>query len=98
MTDYTTTPNRDGADLIKDWLHAQERLRRAKSEVNSAECDVNNSMRALAKWMLPTDARAGEKFCVWFGDSLIQVEVMTEHNADPEVTIRTRGKSISLAA
>lgn len=93
--------SRDGDKLIKDWLHAQRRLEGAKREVNSAECDLLNSTNALAKWMLPDDAKPGEKIAVWYGDSLIQVEPPPCHpvpGGDAKVTVRQRGRSISLAA
>lgn len=82
----------EGERLIKQWLSATERLERAKSEKNSAECDVVNAQNALAKWLLPDDAKPGEKIAVWFGDSLIQAEVPQEIGRDAKVTIRTRGK------
>lgn len=89
----------DGERLIKCWLGAQERLARAKSEVNSAECDLANSTMALAKWMLPEDAKSGEKIAVWYGDTLIQVEAPPNHptpgGGDPKVTVRKRGRSLS---
>lgn len=90
----------DGERLIKAWLGAQESVQRAKSNLNGAECDLSNTQEALAKWLIPEDAKPGEKFSVWFGDSLIQVEIPSpgDHSTRKKVTVRKRGRSISLAA
>lgn len=88
----------EGTGLVKNWLAAQERLRTAKVEVGYAERDINESQRALAKWLLPADAVPGEKISVWHGDSLIQVEVPLQTHMLPTVTVRKRGRSISRAA
>jgi hypothetical protein len=80
----------DGKRLIDAWVGAQERERLAQSELNSARCEVSNSQRALAKWMLPDDAKVGEKIAVWHGDSLIQVEMLS--HGDAVVSVRTRGR------
>lgn len=82
----------EGTRLVKAWLDAQERLRRAERDRNSAECDLKNSANALAKWMLPEDAKPGEKIAVWHVDSLIQVEVPLQSHMTPPITVRKRGK------
>jgi hypothetical protein len=86
----------EGKRLIDAWLGALQRIAGAKRELNSAECDENNTRRALAKWLTPDDAVAGEKIAVWYSDSLIQVTVPTEIQ-DPVVTIRQRGKGLRAA-
>ena len=85
------TPTDKGKRLINSWVAAQDRLVRAKSEVNGAECDVSNTRNALARWMLPEDVKPGEKIAIWYGDSLIQVEHVGP-NYDAIVTVRTRGR------
>lgn len=85
---------RDGQHLIATWLSSQEREKRLRGELNRAECDTSNTARELAKWMMPADAKSGEKICVWHGDSLFQVEV-GDTGRDPVVTVRTRGKHFS---
>lgn len=84
----------EGERLIKDWQAAQERLVRARSEVNGAECAVNNAMNALGRWLAPDDAEKGEKIAVWYGDSLVQVEIVNPFSNDYEITIRQRGRSL----
>jgi hypothetical protein len=90
MTD-TATP--DGARLIEYWLKARERVDSAERELNSAKCDQANCQSALAKWMLPSDYKVGEKIGIWQGDTLFQVE-KTTLSSDALVTIRTRGKDM----
>lgn len=94
---------REGENLVRNWLTSQEHVRQQRSALNSAECDEANCHSALAKWLIPEDAKPGEKIAVWFGDSLIQVEVGgvpqgETHNGfaqaltSTKVTIRKRGK------
>lgn len=91
----------DGEQHIKAWLSAQERLQRAKDELNRAQCDLANSTNALAKWILPEDAKPGEKICVWYYDALIQVEPSPHHpnpGGDAIITTRKRGREFSRRA
>jgi len=62
--------------FVYEWRGALERLRRAKSEVSSAECAVNNAARALGRQLAPVDAKAGEAFSIWHGDELVTVSVI----------------------
>lgn len=86
----------DGEQRIKRWLGAQESEARAKSVLNRLECETKNAHNDLAKWMIPVDAKAGETICVWYGDSLIQVEVVDPGNYDYRITVRKRGRSLNL--
>lgn len=87
---------KDGQRVIATWLSCQQREQRLRSELNRAECDTRNAEQEVAKWMLPTDAKPGEKICVWQHDSLFQVEVgNTAHPHDHKVTVRARGKHFS---
>jgi hypothetical protein len=89
MSDITS----DGESLVKRWLAATKELELRKSSLNRAECEMKNSSNALGKWLLPNDAvEIGEKFCVWFGDSLIEATVTKN---DPKVRIRNKGRSLS---
>jgi len=67
----------------------KERLADAQRKVSRESCAANNARNALGKWLMPYDAKVGEKFSVWHLDSLIEVTVT---NGDPELRIRTRGK------
>ena len=88
-------PTSEGKNHIDRWLAAQEQLRRCKSSLNSAECEVSNSTTELGKWMMPNDAKDGENFYVWYGDSIFQV--VKKPNGDFEITVRTRGKALRAA-
>jgi hypothetical protein len=101
MTEAAHKPNNEvtyeGEQKIKRWLAAQEGEQRAKNVLNRAECETVNAHNELAKWMIPSDAKVGEKICVWYGDSLIQVEI--EDGSPPGryiVTVRKRGRSLNL--
>ncbi len=82
----------EGARLIKEWLAAQESLENARRVLSARECDLSNTKIALARWMLPQDAKPGEQIAVWFGDSLIQVTCAAQGYNDHGVKIRTRGR------
>lgn len=93
----------EGKRLIELWLTARNRVENLDMQRSSAACDVLNAEAALAKWLAPDDAKPGEKIAVWFGDSLIQVEiggVVTETGEGPgfvsstRVTIRKRGPKL----
>ena len=81
---------RDVEDHIKRWKVANDTVTSLKSRLNKAECELRNSREALAKCLLPSDAKANEMFCVWYGDSLIAAR---ENNGVRSVELRTRGKS-----
>ena len=99
MLDQTIKPETgvsgEGENLLKSWLRCIQLVRNAKREVNSAECDEMNSQTALARWLLPKDAKEGEKIAIWFGDSLIQVECTQAGPGlmDGKVTVRQDGKT-----
>lgn len=86
----------EGARRIERWEQAKKSLERAKSAVNSAECELANATNDLAKWMLPEDAKPGEKIGVWHLDSLIQVEASKDGMHDAVITIRKRGRDYAL--
>lgn len=86
----------EGERRIKRWEEAKKHLERAKSTVNSAECELANATNDLAKWMLPEDTKPGEKICVWHLDSLIQVEASKDGIHDAIITVRKRGREYAL--
>ncbi len=84
---------REGKDHIERWQRAVAELAAAKGAVNRADCELSNATNALGKWLMPNDAKEGEKFCVWYGDSLIAAESKGNHSYT--VTVRTRGRSLT---
>ena len=84
----------EGERLIDIWQSAQQSLEYAKQRLSKTECELSNATRELGKFLLPSDASAGERYCVWFGDSLISAEIVDVHGKIV-VEIRKRGKSLS---
>lgn len=80
-----------GKELIERWQAASKRGAQLRSDAEKATRDLQTAEEQLAMWLLPVDAKEGEKFCVWYGDSLIGV---VELENGYEVTVRTRGKSL----
>lgn len=66
---------------------------RLRRNVIQAGIDLAKATDLLAKWLLPGDAKPGEKIAVWYGDSLVQVEAPHD-GQKPTITVRTRGKSM----
>lgn len=88
----------EGQRLVDDWLAAQEVTKDARNRLrlaNNAEREVHD---VLAKWLMPHDAKPGEKIAVWSGNVLAQVEVggVVSGDGDPRaissttVTLRSR--------
>lgn len=80
---------RDVEDHIKRWKAATKQVADLKRQLSKAECELKNSETALAKCLLPSDANANEKFCVWYGDSLVAA---SHNNGNHFVELRTRGR------
>lgn len=86
-----TDPTSEGMRLIKQWLGAQSLVDRAESELSKRRMDCTEAALLLAGWMLPDDAKPGEKIAIWFHDSLIQVEKGGDGTPD-KITVRFRGR------
>lgn len=80
-------PTREGEKLLKEWYAARDRFEQAERELSRARCDKDNAENAFVKWMLPEDAKAGERFLMWHGAQLVQVE---KRDHDARVTIRSK--------
>ncbi len=85
MSDVT----RQGHDLIQAWVNAEEQMSAAYKRAHQAKALRDAARDALANWLLPEDAKEGEKIAVWNGASLIQIEVAKPH---PIITVRQRGR------
>ena len=84
---------REGKELIERWEAANRAVKNIKSSLNRAECEARNAERALGRWLLPSDAVAGEVFNVWYGNDLIQVttaEDYAQYNQNFKVNMRRR--------
>jgi hypothetical protein len=87
--------NHKGKKLIKTFQDACERKTNAERELNSASCAKTNARTALAKWLLPSDAKPGEKFSLWDRDKhenecLFEVTVPNDRCGEYQVVMRYR--------
>lgn len=85
----------DGNTLVEAWKNAAKRVESAKRELSSAQTDLTNSKNALGKWMLlpeVTKPVKGEKICIWYHDSLIQVTAGEKGDHDFNVELRLQGR------
>ncbi len=91
----STEPTSEGKRLIDEWQAAVKELEARKRLINSLECHMHNARNALGKWLMPIDAKDGEQFCIWYGDSLITATAPTRnHSSDYDVQIRSRGRAL----
>ena len=87
----TFEPSKDGAKLLQNWLAAEDEKTRAEFQLTRAETAAKNARNELTKWLLPHDAKPGEKIGMWYGDNkFIQVEVSSDSLRDHVLTVRTR--------
>jgi len=108
LADQRTTEQKhsvtgEGFQILGEWLRAAELVDRERARMDAAYRDLREAEKALITWMLPPviKPQPGEKLAIWFGDSLIQVEVggvvsTTEGSevgcvSSTRVTIRYRG-------
>ncbi len=84
---------REGKTLIENWQRAVQYRDRAVNDLSRTNKTLAECESRLADWMLPEDVDVGEKIAIWYGDSLIQVEVREPApNRLVRITIRLRGK------
>lgn len=76
-----------GAQLAEAWLSAKSTVEKLQKQMADANTDLDNTAAYFAKWMLPADAKPGERFAVPYKDMWVQVEVTT---GSPIVSIRPR--------
>ena len=81
-----------GKELIERWKDASKGAESAKEKLIKAQRELQTAEEHLAHWLLPGDAKDGEKFCVWYGDSLITASESEETGY--QVTVRKRGTSL----
>ena len=89
------TVTSDGSIQIRRWVRANIRVRAVKNGLRSAEFDRDNAALDLAKFLLPDDPEPGEKFAIWFGDSLIECVAPILNGRAGTVSVRQAGKSIT---
>lgn len=82
------------AEKVRAWRFAQRELERLRLQCADAVNIERSAENDLAKLLLPRDAKEGEKFCVWFGDSLLEVEAKDLDSRSNTVRVRTRGTTL----
>jgi hypothetical protein len=92
----------EGFRVLSEWLRASNTAEAQRARMDAAYRDLEEAQEALVAWMLPPAIKAqpGERICIWFGDSLIQVEVGgvcsnvggNSHRTSTKVTVRYQGR------
>ena len=87
----TTEPTQKGRELIEAWHRARMHKRALERKLTKAHNEALTTEQALAEWLLPTDAKHEEKFCMWYGDTLVQA---WHESGYKYVDIRTQGRDL----
>lgn len=82
-------PNSKAKDLIVTMLKAAKKVGQLESQLGVAVKEHIETQKAVADLLRPSDAKEGEKFHMWFGDSMI--EICGEH-----VYFRIKGVSTTV--
>ena len=96
------TPKAEAMRVLVDaWAGAVREREQAKRAVNRAECACMNAAAALGRAMSPDDAKAGEEFLVWCGDTLLALKVVhprrsREAGGEFLVSVRCGGEELRL--
>jgi hypothetical protein len=88
-----TTATNEGCKLINEWQEAVERERQLSRDHTDALNRERAARLALGKWMIPADAKAGEKFGIWERDrngNEVMFELEHRTAGDSEIRIRRR--------
>jgi DNA-nicking Smr family endonuclease len=80
---------KEGLQKIKAWKRAKEKVRSLDQRLDTARTELANAENELADFLLPSDAKASELFCVWVGDSIVAAR---HENGVKTVMVRTVGK------
>jgi hypothetical protein len=85
---------REGHERTGAYLQATLERDRARERWDRAERDLRDATVALARWLLPDDAKIDERIAVWRGDSLFTAwkHALPEGGHGYRVEVRTRGK------
>ena len=68
-------PTKEGADLIREMVRADERLQWARQQVEICICDLAKATNAVGKWLVPEDAKPSETFQIPYSDAFLQVHI-----------------------
>jgi hypothetical protein len=87
-----TKATNEGRRLISEWQEAVERERQLFRDHIGAVNHEREARQALGKWMIPADAKPGEKFGVWERDQNgNEVLFELEHlSGCPDIKVRRR--------
>lgn len=82
--------------LVSRWLTAFAKHTAAGRELNERETVLREAEKSLGEFLAPDDAKPGEIFNIWYGDSLLAVRVSldTDLKKRYDVSIRKLGRTL----
>ena len=79
-------PTREGADKIRAFDRADQRIEQLKRELVSTRIELEQASDEVVAWLAPSDARLNETFSIAYLDTFLNVKVVGENKF--EVTWR----------
>lgn len=77
--------------LVRQWKDAKEALREADRNQTSARNTLDNTTKELGQWLVPSEAKDGERCGVWVGDEFFQA-VRTGGSYSVDIRKRSDGR------
>jgi hypothetical protein len=95
-TEAQLSATHEGERLIKDWQECVRNYADRKKDAERAHAELLVIEKNLANWLLPEDAMTLEKYCVWYGDSMIAAYRLADGTL--KVGVRKSGRKCPLRA
>lgn len=64
-------------DLMTDYFASIEAVKMSERELSRNKTEMENRKNALGKHLVPKDAKVGEKFFIWIGDTVDNEKLLT---------------------
>ena len=85
-------PTKEGADLIRAMVDADQELQRARARVERAFVELANATNAVGKWLIPEDAKPNETFQIPYLDAFLQMHASGVSKGDFKASWRNNKK------
>jgi hypothetical protein len=63
---------------VERFERARHAVTRIERDLTEAKANLEAARNELGKFLSPDDRKPGEHFCIWYGDGLLNVSVMSE--------------------
>lgn len=101
MTAYDAKVTDATHQKVRAWYRLKQSVERAKKQLEDVTKEFEDAKRELGTFMCPDNppAEIGEKFNIWYGSGLLEIEYATSSTDGPRFNISWRqtpsGKQLS---